>query len=108
MANKILFSIIIFLFAGLAFNFSASAASAYAPSHVVSFKIGADSLRILEIQKRVMDIANMDFSKLSKDEKRSLRKELKQMEQETRSYTGIYVSVGALIIIILLLIILLR
>jgi hypothetical protein len=47
----------------------------------------------------------MDKSMLSKDERRALRRELRAMHKEAKAVTGVYISVGALIIIILLLII---
>jgi hypothetical protein len=49
----------------------------------------------------------MDKSSLTKEEKKSLRTELRAMKKESRAVTGVYISVGALIIIILLLIIIL-
>ena len=63
--------------------------------------------RLEEIKARVNEIKAMDKSMLTKDEKRALRKELKGMHREARAVTGVYISVGALIIIILLLIIIL-
>jgi len=62
--------------------------------------------RVEEIKSRVEEIKNMDRSSLSREEKKELRKELKSMHKEAKAITGVYISVGALIIIILLLIIL--
>ncbi|HVU55540.1 MAG TPA: hypothetical protein VHD83_10820 [Puia sp.] len=61
--------------------------------------------RLVAIKARVEEIKAMDKSALTKDERRALRKELKSMHREARYVTGVYISVGALIIIILLLII---
>jgi len=61
--------------------------------------------RLEEIKARVNEIKAMDRSMLSKDERKALRKELKGMHRQARAITGVYISVGALIIIILLLII---
>ena len=65
--------------------------------------------RYLEMKQRVNEIKNMDKSSLTKDEKKQLRSELKDLNQEAKAIGrgGIYISTAALIIIILLLIILL-
>ncbi len=59
-----------------------------------------------QLEARIMEIKNMDKSKLTAGERRALRKELKHMKTEHR-HNGVYLSVGAIIIIILLLILLL-
>lgn len=59
---------------------------------------------VQQIKDRVEYIKAMDKSQLTKDERRALRTELKSMKKESRQVTGVYISVGALIIIILLLI----
>lgn len=57
---------------------------------------------------RVEEIRKMDKSNLSREEKRALRKELKEMKEQARVLNqGVYLSVGAIIIIILLLILIL-
>lgn len=61
--------------------------------------------RLEEIKARVAEIRAMDKSTLTKEDRKALRKELKEMRREARAVTGVYISVGALIIIILLLII---
>jgi len=61
--------------------------------------------RLEEIKARVDEIKAMDKSTLTKEDRRALRKELKSMHREAKAVTGVYISVGALIIIILLLII---
>jgi hypothetical protein len=55
---------------------------------------------------RLEEIKAMDISSMTNKEKRALRKEVKAAEKKMQS-SGVYVSVGALIIIVLLLIILL-
>ncbi|HLZ89834.1 MAG TPA: hypothetical protein VKQ52_21420 [Puia sp.] len=60
---------------------------------------------VQQMKDRVEYIKSMDKSALSKDERKALRTELKGMKKEGRVITGVYISVGALIIIILLLII---
>ncbi|UAY53324.1 hypothetical protein [Ferruginibacter albus] len=68
--------------------------------------INDDSLRMLQIQKRVLEIQAMDFTKLSAKERKSIYKELRQMQKETdkKDNGGVYLSVGAIIIILLVLI----
>lgn len=61
--------------------------------------------RLEEIKARVDEIKAMDRSTLTKEDRKALRKELKSMHREAKAVTGVYISVGALIIIILLLII---
>jgi len=63
----------------------------------------AETQKLLD---RLDEIKAMDISNMTKKEKRALRKEVKATEKAVKS-SGVYVSVGALIIIILLLIILL-
>jgi VIT1/CCC1 family predicted Fe2+/Mn2+ transporter len=60
-----------------------------------------------EIKARVDEIKAMDKSTLTKEDRKALRKELREMRREAKAITGVYISVGALIIIILLLIIIL-
>eukprot|EP00388_Colpodella_angusta_P010283 GDKJ01026855.1.p1 GENE.GDKJ01026855.1~~GDKJ01026855.1.p1 ORF type:complete len:104 (-),score=14.59 GDKJ01026855.1:91-402(-) len=61
-----------------------------------------------KITSRVEEIRQMDKSNLSREEKRALRKELKEMKEQARALSGgVYLSVGAIIIIILLLILIL-
>ena len=82
------------------------------PKEVVAGMTNEQKVACIEAMKaRVTEIKAMDKSSLTKEERKALRTELKQMNKEARSMrrevTGVYVSVGALIIIILLLIIIL-
>lgn len=64
--------------------------------------------RYEKLVNRVEEIRNMDKSNLSREEKRALRKELKEMKEQARTLNqGVYLSVGAIIIIILVLILIL-
>jgi hypothetical protein len=57
---------------------------------------------------RLKEIKDMDKSNLSRAEKRSLRKEVKEIKTTMRTTSnGVYLSIGAIIIIILLLILIL-
>ena len=62
---------------------------------------------VQQMKDRVEYIRAMDKSQLTKDERKALRTEVKSYRKEARAVTGVYISVGALIIIILLLIIIL-
>jgi hypothetical protein len=63
---------------------------------------------VAAMQVRVKEIMAMDMSKMSAEERKSLRQELKGMKKEAKDIGGgVYISVGALILIIVLLIILL-
>ncbi|MEB2779029.1 hypothetical protein [Algoriphagus persicinus] len=67
----------------------------------------AQKERLAEIQFRVDEIKAMDFSSMSKEEKKDVRMELKDMKEEAkRANGGVFISVGAIIIILLLLILL--
>jgi hypothetical protein len=63
---------------------------------------------IREIIERVEEIKAMDFKALSKEERKELKTEMKELKKEAneRAGGGIYISTGAIIIILLLIIIL--
>ncbi len=66
------------------------------------------TLRLNQINARLVQIQNMDKSLLSSQEKKVLRKEVRAMKSEVRERSGgIYLSIGAVVLIVLLLIILL-
>lgn len=68
----------------------------------------AQTLRLNQINARLVQIQNMDKSALSSQEKKVLRKEVRAMKAEAReSSGGIYLSIGAVILIVVLLIVLL-
>lgn len=62
---------------------------------------------VQQMKDRVEAIKAMDKSEMTKEQRKALRTELKSMKKEARAVTGVYISIGALIIIILLLIIIL-
>jgi hypothetical protein len=62
---------------------------------------------IQQMVNRVEEIRTMDFTALSKQERKNLKQELRAIKQEFKAIQGIYLSIGALIIIILLLILIL-
>lgn len=64
--------------------------------------------RVEQISTRVNEIKNMDKSELSRQDRKDLRNELKEMKKEAKAMNGgVFLSVGAIIIIILLLILIL-
>lgn len=65
--------------------------------------------RMEEMRKRVEEIKAIDRSSLTKEERKALRIELREMNKEAKAMDqrGVYISFGALIIIILLLILIL-
>jgi DNA gyrase/topoisomerase IV subunit A len=64
-----------------------------------------EASRTQQLIQRLEDIRDMNKSELTRLEKKSLRKEVKEIKKEMKG--GIYLSVGAIIIVILLLILLL-
>ncbi len=69
----------------------------------------ADSRMAAQIIQRVNEIQGMEKSNLSADEKKVLRKELRDMKQKADGLDSkVYLSIGAIIIIILILILVLR
>jgi TolA-binding protein len=66
-------------------------------------------VQVEQIQRRVEEIRDMDKSNLTRQERKELRKELKEMKAQANAVSGggVYLSVGAIIIIILLLILIL-
>lgn len=65
----------------------------------------AQKERAIEMQTRLDEIKGMDFKSMSKDERKDVRNELRDMKEEAkRAGNGIYISVGAIIIILLIVI----
>jgi len=52
---------------------------------------------------RLDEIRAMDKSKMNSAEKKALRKELRETKAQARNSSGIYISVGALLVIIIIL-----
>ncbi|MDQ8004669.1 MAG: hypothetical protein REI64_07705 [Pedobacter sp.] len=89
----------------LTFNMNFAVAANDKPKTELTAEQRAELTRIMS---RVDEIKAMDKSKLSKEERKELRKELKEMKKKANAVGGgVYLSVGAIIIIILLLILIL-
>lgn len=65
--------------------------------------------RVTEMKARVEEIKDMDKSKLSSEDRKALRQELRDMNKEAKALGngGIYISLAGIIIIILVLILVL-
>lgn len=65
--------------------------------------------RIIEMKARVEEIKHMNKSELSKEDRKALRMELRNMDKEARAIGngGIYISLAGILIIILVLILIL-
>jgi hypothetical protein len=61
---------------------------------------------VQRLEKRLEEIKAMDIEKLSRSEKKALRGEVRAIKKEMKAVTGVYISIGALLIIILLIILL--
>ncbi len=98
--------ITVFLFA----MFTAAVFPAFAGEPVPSVKIentNAD-LRAQQVLNRLVEIRDMEKSNLTASEKKELRKEVKQLKKEApKRRSGLYISVGTIIIVGLLLLLLL-
>lgn len=67
----------------------------------------SQSEEVQAMMDRLQQIKAMDLSGMTTLQKKELRKEVRTIKQDMRAISGVYLSVGALIIIILLLILLL-
>ena len=78
--------------------------------HVATMTTAEREARITQMKQRVQEIKAMDKSQLSREDKKALRKELRDMNKESRAMGGgtIYISLGAAIIIVLLIILIVR
>lgn len=87
----------------------------YASAAVMTEKVPQESLtsqqkvRLQLITKRVMEIKSIDKSKMSRQDRKSLRAELRELKKEASGIAagGVFLTVGALLAVILLLILLL-
>ena len=77
------------------------------PKSAIVAERPAESEKVQAMLDRLHEIKAMDMNALSQAERKDLRKEVKAIKQEMRATTGVYISIGALIIIILLLILIL-
>lgn len=65
-----------------------------------------DEMRLGEINERVLEIKAMNFAKMTKADKKEIRKELREINKEAKDVGGgVYISAGAIIIILIILLI---
>lgn len=102
--KKIIYALVLVFTLGI----STSTVSA-ADNKKAKTELTADQkVQLDKLMSRVEQIRSMDKSNLNREEKRALRKELKEMKEKANALgQGVYLSVGAIIIIILLLILIL-
>ncbi|WP_129716007.1 hypothetical protein [Pedobacter sp. SYP-B3415] len=103
--KKLVYTLILVFTLGLSVgNVSAADKKAKNPTELTA----EQRAELKKLTDRVEEIRAMDKSNLSKEERKALRKELKEMKNQARAMSGgVYLSVGAIIIIILLLILIL-
>jgi hypothetical protein len=66
-----------------------------------------DQARLDQLENRFLEIKAMDFSSMKKSERKEVRKELREINKESKGLGGgVYISTGAIIIILLLILIL--
>lgn len=61
---------------------------------------------LARLERRLEEIKAMDVKKMSRSEKKALRVEVRQIKKEMQAVSGVYISVGALLIIVLLIVLL--
>jgi len=108
MKKHFFYFIATFLFAVGSISASASSNTKAIRDKVNGMTDAQKEERITQIQQRVEEIKAMDKSQLTKAERKDLRKELKDMNKETRAAHGrTTIVIAGLVIIILLLILIL-
>ncbi|MDO6438830.1 hypothetical protein Q4534_15505 [Cyclobacterium sp. 1_MG-2023] len=66
-----------------------------------------DQARLDQLENRFLEIKAMDFNSMEKSERKEVRKELRDINKESKGLGGgVYISTGAIIIILLLILIL--
>ncbi|HEY6503713.1 MAG TPA: hypothetical protein VIZ28_07065 [Chitinophagaceae bacterium] len=104
--NKILLAGSFVMLIAIAFPFSAGAV--VPETSPANSAAKTENPRAQQLLQRLEDIKSMDKSELTRLEKRSLRKETREIKKEMKANNGgVYLSIGAIIIIILLLILIL-
>ena len=99
--KKLIYTLTAVLMLGLSVNTSTAATK-----NPVKELTEQQQAQIEQIKQRVEEIKAMDKSHLSRDERKELRSELRDMKKQANAVAGggVYLSVGAIIIILLVLI----
>ena len=102
--KKFIYALVLVFTLGISTNTVSAADSKKAKTELTA----EQKVQLEKLMNRVEEIRNMDKSHLSREEKRELRKELREMKAQAGTLNqGVYLSVGAIIIIILILILIL-
>ncbi|MFC4870186.1 hypothetical protein [Negadavirga shengliensis] len=65
-----------------------------------------EEARLEVLDSRVLEIKAMDFKEMSKEERKELRNELREINKEAKRLSGgVYISAGAIIVILIILLI---
>jgi hypothetical protein len=109
MKNKILLLAIVLMCTFSTLNTNAAINKKDLKAKVAAMTEEQKEARIQQIRNRVEEIKQMDKSQLTKEDRKQLRHELRDINKEAKAIEkgGIYISVAGLVIIILLLILLL-
>jgi hypothetical protein len=98
-----IFSLLVMLLLSIA-----SPLHATAPDPVTTTPTETPEARVARLTQRIEEIKAMDKSKLSRTERKALRKEVREIRDEVKALSGgVYISIGALLVIIILLLVLL-
>lgn len=74
----------------------------------ITTPIETPEAKIARLTQRIDEIKAMDKSKMSRGERKALKKEVREIRDEVKALSGgVYISIGAILVIILLLILLL-
>lgn len=102
---KKIFPVLMLVCLSLSFLPQSSFAVSVAPPGIVNTTTPTPATNPLLL--RLNEIKKMDKSKLSSSEKKALRKELRTIKREAMKSSGVFLTVGALLVVIVLLILLL-
>ena len=107
---KIFKTIVLGLFIALAVPLSSKAVDIVAVNNATTARDTTNDAQVYSnLVTRLSEIQSMDKNNLTTGEKKNLRKELREMKKAADGLnSGVYLSVGAIIIVILLLILLLK
>ena len=102
--KKFIYALVLVFTLGISTNTVSAADNKKAKTELTA----EQKVQLEKLMSRVEEIRSMDKSNLSREEKRELRKELREMKAQAGTLNqGVYLSVGAIIIIILILILIL-
>jgi hypothetical protein len=96
------------MFCASTLSYSQSAENTHPEGHIIDAVDAREHIKAQFLLKRLDQIKAIDKSTLNPDQKKQLRKEVRDINKNMKEIGGgVYLSVGAIIIIVLLLILLL-